>query len=135
MSVNTNTIVSASDLPGFSNYQEATFSAAYGGGNIAAGGFAGPIRAQTALNNSNAVSEVQVMWSGLESFYRLVPGATFQDYPTAGTRQYQVVSMVYYTGGNLIVDSYVVNQTGLTVSTPAITFNCRAFLYIAPFSI
>lgn len=132
--IDTNKIIAASEFAGFKNYSESTFSVSYAGGNIVAGGYV-KVTASTPLNNTNAVSEVQVQYSGLDSFTRLIPGSIAIDYPTVGTRQYQVNTLIYFTGGNLFVDNYIVNQTGGVVAVPAITFNCRAFLYVAPFTI
>lgn len=130
--VNTNIIVSGSEFSGFKNYQAVTFSTAYGGGTLTVGTYA-MVSATTPLNNSNAVSEVQVQFSGLETFYRLVPGSIAVDYPTSGTRTYEIEVIEYFLGGNLHMDFYIVNQTAGSVTVPAITFNCRAFLYVAPF--
>lgn len=131
--IDTNIIASGSEFAGFKNYMEATFSTSYAGGSIGAGSYVGPIIASTPLNNTNAVSEAQIQYVGLDTFWRLIPGSLAIDYPTAGTRQYQVNTLVYFTGGNLVIDNYVVNQTGGSVSVPAITFNCRGFLFLAPF--
>lgn len=136
--LDTNTIVASNDYSGFKNYSAVSFSTVYAGGTIASGGYTGPIRATTALNNTNAVTAVQVQYTNIETFYRQLPGYSFVDYPSAGTRTYQIQSFSYFTGGNLIIDSYISNQTGNVVApgpvtVPAITFNCRAFLYSAPF--
>jgi len=131
--VNTNIIIAGSQFSGFKNYATASFSVAYAGGNIAAGGYVGPLTASTPLNNTNAVSEVLVQYTGLETFYRLIPGNIVTDYPTAGAATYEIQSLAYFTGGILFVDSYIVNQTAGVVAIPPITFSCLGCLGVAPF--
>lgn len=133
MAIDTNIIISTNLFAGFQNYTSSTFSVAYSGGNITAGSFAGPVRATTPLNNSNAVSIIEVQFSGLESFTRFIPGSIAIDYPNTTSPSYQIEVLVYYTGGNLVADAYIVNQTGATVTIPAITFNYTAKLYQPPF--
>lgn len=134
MSINTNIIIATNQFQGFQNYTSATFSVAYAGGSIASGSFTGPIRATTILNNTNAVGLLEVQFSGLDSFSRLLPGIIEVDYPNAGTPQYQIQVFSYYSSGNLVCDVYISSQTGPgSVSVPAITFNYTAQLYQAPF--
>lgn len=131
--IDTNKIISTNLFQGFQNYISATFSVAYAGGNLGAGAFIGPLRATTPLNNTNAVSIIEIQHIGLDAFTRLLPGTIEVDYPNASSPQYQVESLSYYSAGNLIVDTYISNQGGSTVAIPAITFNCTAKLYQAPF--
>lgn len=133
MTVNTNTIVSASEFSGFQNYGSATFSTSVAGQNIGVGAYLGPLRATTALNNANSVSQIQVQYSGIDSNYRLLPGYIQMIIPSAAAPNYEIQSYSYFNGGTLYVDSYISNQTGSTQTIPAITFNCRAFLFLAPF--
>jgi hypothetical protein len=130
--VNTNVIVAGSQFAGFKNYRAVTFSAAYAGGTLLTGTYA-QVTASTSLDNTNAVSEVQIQFSGLETFYRLAPGVIDVSYPTVGTAQYSIICNVYFIDTTLYIDSYIVNQTAGSVVVPAISFDCRAFLYIAPF--
>lgn len=136
--IDTNRIVAASQFAGFKNYESVTFSVKYAGATIPTTNFVGPIRASTPLNNSNAVSEVQVQIVGLDSFWRYIPGQSVAAYPTGATEAYQVQTLAYYSGGSLVIDTYIINTTGSVVAPgdvviPALTINCRGFLYNAPF--
>lgn len=131
--INTNTIVSASEFSGFQNYGTATFSTSVVSQGIAVGSYLGPLRATTPLNNTNSVSQVQIQYSGIDNNYRLLPGNLTIITPSAAVPSYEVESFSYFSGGTLYVDSYISNQTGSTVTIPSITFNCRAFLFLAPF--
>jgi hypothetical protein len=131
--IDTNKLLYGSMFSGFSNDAiDVPFSASYAGGSLAAGTAAGPIRASRVLDNADDISHVQVQFSGLESFYRLVKGVTQVDYPTRGTRTYSIEVFTYYSGGTLYVDSYLINQTGVSQSIPAVTFNCLASTFITP---
>lgn len=131
--IDTNKIISTNAFSGFQNYTSATFSVSLPGQNLAAGAFLGPIRATTPLNNTNAISQILIQYSGLDAFTRLLPGSIVVDYPNSGSPSYEVESQSYYSGGNLVVDTYISNQTGGVVAIPAITFNVTTSLYVAPF--
>lgn len=131
--IDTNTIVATSEFQGFQNYNTATFSVSYAGGTIAAGGYVGPERAETVLNNTNAVSLLQVMFTGLDSFTRQFQGFLGIDYPSFNSPSYQIEVISYYNGGNLVCDAYIINESAITVTIPAITFTYTAKLYQAPF--
>lgn len=133
MSVNTNIIISDNSFSGFKNYTTASFSAVFTTQAILIGKFVGPIRATTPLNNANSVTQVQIQYSGLDAFTRILPGVIIHNVPTSNSPSYQIESFSYFTGGNLIVDSYVINESAGTITPPTITFNCRAFLFLAPF--
>lgn len=132
MKVNTNEIAAASIFAGFSNYSEKDFSTTIGGGNLSAGGFTSAT-ATVNFSHGNSISEVKIQYSGLDTFWRLLPGSLIVDYPDATSPSYQIESFSYFSGNTLSVTTYISNQTGGTVSIPAITINCRAFLFIAPF--
>lgn len=132
--INTNNLIFISTLAGFGQYTPTvSFSASISAQSLGAGNFIGPIRAEVALNNENAISQVQIQYSGLDSFTRILPGNILVNYPNAGSASYQVQSYSYFSGGILFVDSYIINETGGSVSIPAITFNCTADLFAAPF--
>lgn len=134
MPVDTNIIVSSNNFSGFSNYTPSVpFSTTVNSQNIATGHYIGPLRASTPLNNSNAVTEVQIQYVGLDSFVRILPGVIVYNTPNATSPNYQIESFSYFTGGNLIVDSYISNQTAGTITIPTITFACQGFLFNAPF--
>lgn len=142
MPVDTNKIIAGSAFSGFKNYTVAS-----GLGDIdsflslspntavviGAGSFVGPIPAVIALNNSNAISEIQIQYVSIDSFTRVLPGVVVVDYPSAAAPQYQIQSYSYFTGGNLHVDTIVSNQTAGNVTVPAFTISVHAFLFVAPF--
>jgi len=134
MSVNTNIIVAGSQFSGFKNYKSGTGSVTYAGGSIAAGSYTGPIRATIAMDNTNAVSEVQIRYTGIETFWRYVPGYIFHNYPTRTATDYQIQTFVYFIGATLYIDNYISNQTAGSVVVPAITFDVKASLYLQPFT-
>lgn len=131
--IDTNKIISTNAFSGFQNYTSVPFSTSIAGQNLGAGAFIGPIRATTPLNNTNAISQILIQYSGLDAFTRLLPGSIVVDYPNINSASYEIESFSYYSGGNLVVDTYISNQTGGTVVIPAITFNVTASLYVAPF--
>jgi len=133
MAINTNIILATSGFSGFGNYKSVSFSVSIPSQGIATGNYVGPYTASATLNNSNAVTEVQLQYSGLDSFWREVPGYINILVPNAGAVTYEVQSFTYFKNGSVYVDTYISNQTGGTVTIPAITVNCRAFLFIAPF--
>lgn len=131
--IDTNKMLYGSMLSGFSNNDDKPFSASYAGGILAAGHFAGPIRASTAMDNADDISQIQVRLTNVETFYRLLQGTFQVDYPTSGTRTYSVELFSYFSGGTLFVDCYIINQSGGSVTIPAITFDCLASLFLTPF--
>lgn len=134
MAVDTNIIVSSNNFSGFSNYTPSVpFSVTVNGQNIGVGAFLGPLRASTPLDNSNAVTEVQIQYIGLDSFFRILPGNIIYNVPNSLSPNYQIESFSYFSGGKLVVDSYISNQTGGTITIPTITFSCQGFLFNAPF--
>ena len=133
MAVNTNIILATSKFSGFGNYKSVSFSATIPSQGIAVSSYIGPYTASATLNNTNAVTEVQLQYSGLDSFWREVPGWVDILVPNAGAASYEVRSITYFKNGSVYVDTYIINQTGGTITIPAITVNCRASLFIAPF--
>ena len=133
MAVNTNIILASSLFSGFMNDDIVPFSASVSSQNISAGGYIGPIRASVALTNTNSISQVQIRYSGVDSFTRLLPGNIVYNVPNSSSPTYQIESFSYFSGGTLYVDSYISNQTGGTITIPAITFDCSASINRAPF--
>lgn len=125
-------LAATSAADGFKNYSSVSFSASIASQNIAAGGYA-TASASTPLNNANAVSQVQVQFSGVNSFWQVLTGSIYQDVPDSASMTYEIEAISYFTGGNAKVDTYIINETAGTISIPAITINCRAFLFLAPF--
>ena len=84
------------------------------------------------MSNANAISEVQVKL-GLDSYWTSVEGVVYRRYPSWSASSYGVDTYCYFTGGNLIVDSYIYDETGASQTIPTFTIDVRAFLYLAPF--
>lgn len=122
-------LTSVSSASGYKNYLASTFSATVPAQTLAAGTFA-TVTASTPLNNTNSISQVQVNWGGLETFYRILNGYIFNRY--AGNT-YEVQSFYYFNATTLFVQTIVSNQTGGNVNIPTITITCRGFLFLAPF--
>lgn len=120
---------STSTADAFKNLPDKSFSSTIATQSLSAGGFISSI-ASTALSNSNSISQVQLMYSGLETFYRVINGAFVGNYDS-GT--YQIQSFYYFDSTNLYVQTIIANQTGSAITIPAITVKCRAFLFLAPF--
>lgn len=132
--IDLNKIVYISTLSGFGNYKPpVSFSVVMASQSLAAGNYIGPSSASVNLDNSDAVSQIQVTFSGLDAFTRVLPGVVIVNYPNNASPTYQIQVMSYYAGGKLHVDAYLINQTGGTITTPAVTFACTASLFQAPF--
>lgn len=111
----------------FKRYDSKTFSSSIASQTIPVNGYVTSI-ATTSLNNSNSISQVLTNYSGLESFYRVLNGS-----PTVNLTTYQIYSFYYFTSTTLTVYTLLSNQSGGSINIPAITINCRAFLFLAPF--
>lgn len=134
MTVDTNKVQYTSEWSGFKNVlPDVPFSASYVGGTLAAGAFTGPIRASAAINNTNEISQLQIRFTGIETFWRLLPGTFFIDYPSPTSLSYQIEVFSYFENGSIFMDAYIVNESAGSVTIPAITFDCNASLFIAPF--
>lgn len=132
MTVNLSKLIYVSTCSGFKNYSNVSFSGSIAGQSLAAGHVAS-MSCHTPLNNTNAVSQVQVQFSGVETVWRPVYGGLAINYPNNTSPSYQIEVVTYFSGGNIYLDAYVSNQTGTSVTIPSITFNVRAFLFNAPF--
>lgn len=122
-------LAASSAMNGFKNYSASSFSVVIASQTLAVGHFVSAT-ASTPLNNANSISQVQLQYSGVAANYFIVNGSlnTFWD-----SNNYEIESYYYFDGANLNVFTVVVNQTGGNYTIPAITINCRGFLFIAPF--
>lgn len=129
--INPSNSAASSKLSGLKNYNPlgAPFSVVVTGQILAAGAFVSAT-ASTPLNNSNAISQIQIQYSGVQTDWNVVYGSV-GNFFAAST--YEIDSLYYFDSINLNVFSVVVNQTGGNVTIPTITINCRGFLYLAPF--
>lgn len=122
-------ISSTSTASAFKNYDSATFSSSISGQVLSAGAFVSAT-ATASLSNPNSVCQVQTKYTGLESFYRVINGQVIGNYSGGN---YQIQSFYYFTSTTLTVMTIIANQTAGNVTIPAITIDCRAFLFKAPF--
>lgn len=130
--IDTSKIIAASAFSGFKNYTAKEFSVSVPAQALGAGDFV-QYSASTTLDNTNAVSQVQIRYTGLETFWRIVPGSVGARFPTYSAADYEITTLVYFSGGTLSVYSFIVDQTGLGTSIPDITIDCKASLFLAPF--
>lgn len=126
---NMQNLAAASAFSGLKNDAAVDFSASIAGQVLAAGAFLS-VLASTPLTRTNSISQVQVQYSGIQTDWNVVYGS-INNYFSAST--YEVESLYYFDAVNLNVFTVVVNQTGGNINIPAITINCRGFLYLAPF--
>lgn len=122
-------IAAASALSGFKNYLSSSFSVAVPGQSLGAGAFIS-FTASTPLDNDNSISQVQVQYSGLSNDYYIMNGTVQTDWSSGDL---QVQSYYYFDSTNLNVFTVLVNLSAGSISVPAITINCRGFLFLAPF--
>jgi hypothetical protein len=82
------------------------------------------------LNNANAITSVQVNFGGVETVWRPIYGYLQK---TIGVSNYDIICLTKYSGSNLLIYILVADDTGLTNTIPAISFNFRINTYLAPF--
>lgn len=120
-----------SALAGLANYNTVSFFFTINAHTAPVGG-ATAWTSSWPLDNTNAISGIQLNYAGLETVWRPVSGDLLLNIPYTGT-QYQLETIIYYSGGNLNVNTYVINETASPLSIPQFFVNVRAFLYNAPF--
>jgi hypothetical protein len=118
-------------LAGLGNYLSTTFNFAVTSHSLPVGN-ASSWSSTWPLNNTNAISGVQINYAGLETVWRPVSGSMAINVPYV-TPQYQILAITYYAGGNFQISIYISNQTGGTITVPAFSVNVRLFLFNAPF--
>lgn len=127
------TLVTSSKTSGFKNYLiPDIFSATIPGQNLTAGSSVSAT-ATTTLTQLNSVVQVQVQYSGIETFWRVVPGQLTVAKPDWTVFNYEIESQISFSGNTLSVKTYMINETGGTIAIPTNTINCKAFFYVAPF--
>lgn len=128
-------IVTSSHFSGFKNYSKTpTFSASIAGGALAVNSER-HATATITLDNTSAITQLQVQWSGADSIWRVIPGQLSVDFPDWTSPSYQLETQMSFSGGILSVKTYAVNETPGSITLPAITINCEAFLFVAPFNL
>jgi len=114
----------------FKNYKNPpAFSTSVASQTLPVGNF---VLAQATINmdNTNAISQVQVQYSGLETFWHVITGTVSTLYSSS---TYEIQTFYSFSGSLLTVNVVVANQSAGSVVIPAITINCKAFLFLAPF--
>lgn len=120
-----------SSLAGLGNYLSTSFNFVVNSHSLPAGN-ASSWSSSWPLNNSNAISGVQVNYTGLETVWRPVSGSMAINIPYV-TPQYQILAITFYQGGSFNITIYISNQTGGTITVPAFAVSVRLFLFNAPF--
>ncbi len=118
----------ASSLAGLENYDTIDFNFSVDAHNLAAGN-ASSWTSSWPIVNTDAISTTLIQYS-LDSIWRYNGGAMTLSY-AAGT--YDIETITYYYGGSLNVETYIINETGGTISIPQFYVSVRAELFNAPF--
>lgn len=129
--VNAQYLSASSAFFGFKNYRFSQTSGTIPGQAISAGGYV-TTQMTIPLGNVGAVSCVKIKYSTIESFWRQMQGSVNSGLSAA---DYTLQSNAYYSSGNLVIDTYAVDQTGLGTVLPAQTLDVQARLYKSPFSV
>lgn len=115
---------------GLANYKTVDFSVGFPAQNVSPTAVVS-VTASVSLDNSEALSSVQLNYTGLETFWRLCSGVA-GGYFSGDT--FFTQSLSYFIGQTLYVVTYVGSNTGGVVAVPAFTVTCRGFLYDPPFT-
>lgn len=118
-----------STLAGLQNYQNDRFNFSVPAHTLAAGNV-NRYTTTYPINNTNAISSLQINYAGLETVWRYTSGALVLYF---GGGSYQVETLTYYLGNTLRVETYTINQTGGAVNVPAFFVNVHVSLFNAPF--
>lgn len=122
--------MASSHLFGFKNYTSGSTVVNISSQTITAGHYV-VASGTISLQNIDAVSSVKLQYASVEAFWRQAQGFT-----TTGvvSSQYSLQSNTYYSAGNLVVDTYAVNQTGGNITLPAQIINVSVRLFRSPFA-
>jgi hypothetical protein len=118
----------ASFLAGLENYNNVPFFFSVDAQTLPAGGVS-KWQTDVPISNTNAITSLQLAYT-LDNVWRFTSGAITLTY-NAG--QFQVETLTYYSGSNLHVETYVINQTGGSLSLGQFFVNLRVSLFNAPF--
>lgn len=118
----------AASLGGLANYETDSFNFPVNGHSLAANQVS-KWSTTWPINNSNAISSVLLQYT-LDSVWRYTGGAISLVYNSGA---YQVETVNYYSGSNLVVETYVINQAAGTTVIPQFSVNIRVSLFNAPF--
>lgn len=126
--MNVQNLVAISSLSGLKNYNKvgAPFSVVIPGQTLTTGSFVSAT-ASTPLNNANAISQLQIQYSGVQTDWNVVYGS-INNYFASST--YEIESLYYFDSTNLNVFTVIANQSAGSVTIPSITVNCVGWLYV-----
>lgn len=130
MTINVQNIAASSQMFGFRNYTSGTASVSIPS-QVIASGKAVVGSGTISLENVDAVSSVKIRYTTVETFWRQAQGYTTTGLVGVG---YALQSNVYYSGGNLVIDTYAINDTAGSITLPAQTIDIQARLFRSPFA-
>lgn len=136
MSVDLQKTQYVSTLSGFKNKYLYDVSSAIPGYSLTVGTYVAVTITLTFLNPGAVlgdISSVQIKYDGLDTFWRVVEGFVFTDYPSSAVRDYEITTLTYFTNTSYIIYMYIVNETAGTVVVPAFTFRYRLNTFDSPF--
>lgn len=120
----------ASAMTGYKNYESKSYSTTIPAQTLAAFEFKTYI-ATTTFSRSDTITETQVKY-GVDSFWQVIDGTVVRRYPSWTATNYEVGSLVYFSGNTQTVYTFIFNQTGGPLAVPSIPIDCRTFFYKAP---
>lgn len=129
MTVNLLDTVFDNQFSGLGNNQAIDFSVAIPSQAIAANGAVIYV-AQTPITRTTSISEVQLRYTGRDTLWYWLDG--FQSF-TDPSGNFIISTRAYIQTGILYVSNFILEVTGLGITLPAFTVDCRGFLYDAPF--
>jgi hypothetical protein len=132
--INFSKIAATSAASGFKNYNldPVTFSGTIPAQTLTVGQVVS-VSVSVPLDNTNAVSLIKLQYASINSYWYQMFGLTAST-TIPFVSEYQLESSASYSGGNLVVTTYAINQTGGSISLPVQVINVRARLYKSPFS-
>lgn len=123
----------SSRFAGLKQYDSKTSSSAVASQNLGAGAYLRNLQSIPMLNN-DSVSLVMIRYTGIEPVWRPVLGRIVVNIPVYNVPQIQLETFIYFQNSNLYIDTYIVNQTGGTITVPAFSVDVNASLFQAPFN-
>lgn len=131
MTVNLQKTQYISLLSGFKNKNNYSLSHDVASYNLSAGQ-AVQVIINLVFSNPDAVlgnlSSTQVKYDGIESFWRLINGFGFSQQAT-----YEIGSLTYFSPTTYTLYTYLANETGGNITSPAFTIRIRLNMYDMPF--
>lgn len=122
-------VIFADKFAGLGENESAAFSVEIPSQSLAAN--AGKLfTASISMQNSGSIPHIKYRLTGLESEWRILQG---MGYYAPGSFAYQITTRSYFDAGTLYVKSFILELLGSGTTIPAMTIDCKASLYDAPF--